>query len=101
MTIWLIIIGLVVTTVAVKAFGPVLFGGRQLPPAFTRVISCMAPALLAALVVTSSLTDGQRLAVGAQTAGVAAGGLLLVLRLPLVLAVLVAVVVTAAIRAAT
>jgi len=51
--------------------------------------------------VTSSLTDGQRLAVGAQTAGVAAGGLLLVLRLPLVLAVVVAVVVTAAIRAVT
>ena len=77
MTIWLLIVGLVVTTVAVKAFGPVLFGGRELPPAFTRVIACMAPALLAALVVASLFSDGQELGVGAETVGVAFGGLLI------------------------
>ncbi|GAA2120251.1 AzlD domain-containing protein [Nocardioides bigeumensis] len=99
MTIWLTILGLVVATVAIKAFGPVLFGGRELPRAFIRVISCMAPALLAALVLTSLFADGQRLTAGAQALGVAVGGALLLARRSIVLAVLAAVVVTAALRA--
>ena len=99
MTIWLTILGLVVATVAIKAFGPVLFGGRELPNAFIQVISCMAPALLAALVLTSLFADGQRLTAGAQTLGVAVGGVLLLSRRSIVLAVFAAVLVTAALRA--
>jgi branched-subunit amino acid transport protein len=98
-TIWLTILGLVVATVAIKAFGPVLFGGRDLPHAFIRVISCMAPALLAALVLTSLFADGQRLAASEQTLGVAVGGVLLWRRQSIVLAVFAAVVVTAGLRA--
>ena len=99
MTIWLTILGLVVATVAIKAFGPVLFGGRELQNAFIQVISCMAPALLAALVLTSLVADGQRLTAGAQTLGVAVGGVLLLSRRSIVLAVFAAVLVTAALRA--
>jgi branched-subunit amino acid transport protein len=99
MTIWWTIIGLTVTTVVIKAAGPVVFGGRDPHPAFLRVVAMMAPALLAALVVTSALTDGQRLGVGADTGGVLVGGILLWRGRSVVLAVVVAVVVTAVLRA--
>jgi len=62
------------------------------------VVVLMAPALLTALVVTSALADGDRLHLGADTVGVAVGGLVLWRRGPLVVAVLAAVVVTALLR---
>lgn len=59
----------------------------------------MAPALLAALVVTSALADGDRWHLGADTVGVAAGGAALVLtRAGLLGAVLVATAVTAGLQ---
>jgi len=97
--VWLLIAGCVVTTVLIKAAGPVVLGGRDLPPAFLRVIACMAPALLAALVVTSVFADGHSYRVGAEAVGVAAGGFLLWRGRSVVLAVVVAMAVTAAIRA--
>jgi branched-subunit amino acid transport protein len=99
MTIWWIVIGLTVTTALVRAAGPVVFGGRQPHPAFLRVVAMMAPALLAALVVTSAFTDGQRLSVGADAVGVLAAAVLLWRGRSLVLAMVVAVVVTAGLRA--
>ena len=99
MTIWLTIAGLAVTTVAVKAAGPVVFGGRRPHPAFLRVVAMMAPALLAALVVTSLFADGRHLGVGADAVGVGVAGVLLWRGHSVVLAVLVAVLLTAAVRA--
>lgn len=99
MTIWWLIGSLVVMTALIKAFGPVFVGGRDLPAPMLRVIGLMAPALLAALVVTSALADEDRWSVGAHTAGVAAAGLLLWRGRPLVLCVAVAVAVTAGLRA--
>ena len=61
----------------------------------------MAPALLAALVVTSAFSNGRQLEVGADTVGVLAGGVLLWRGHSVVLAVIVAVVVTAGLRAVT
>ena len=69
MTFWLLDSRADRDDVRVKAFGPVLFGGRDLPPAFTRVIACMAPALLTALVLASLFSDGQELGVGAEAVG--------------------------------
>jgi branched-subunit amino acid transport protein AzlD len=99
MTIWWTIAGLAVGNMIIKAAGPVVFGGREAHPAFMRVVAMMAPTLLAALVVTSALADGDRLGVGADTAGVAVGGVLLWRGRSVVLAVAVAVAVTAALRA--
>ena len=101
MTIWLTIIGLALTTALVKAAGPVVFGGRTPHPAFLRVVAMMAPALLAALVLTSALADGRHLSAGADTVGVLAGGVLLWRGRSVVLAVVVAVAVTAGLRAVT
>ena len=100
-TTWWTIIGLAVTTALVKAAGPVVFGGRTPHPAFLRVVAMMAPALLAALVVTSTLTDRGHIGVGADTVGVLAGGVLLWRGHSVVLAVVVAVAVTAGLRTVT
>jgi branched-subunit amino acid transport protein len=97
--VWLLIAGCVATTVVIKAAGPVVLGGRELPPVVLRVIACMAPALLAALVATSAFADGETYHVGAEAVGMAAGGVLLWRGRSVVLAVLVAMVVTAALRA--
>ena len=99
MRIWLLIAGCVLMTAAIKAAGPVVVGGRSLPAWFLRVIALMAPALLAALVVTAALAEGQRLGMGAHTAGVAVAGVLLWRGRSIVLAVFVAVAVTALLRA--
>lgn len=99
--LWLLIAGCIAMTAAFKAFGPVVVGGRELPQGFTRVVALMAPALLAALVVTAALASGQRLEVGAHTAGVAVAAVLLWRGRSLVLCVLVAMAVTALIRVLT
>jgi branched-subunit amino acid transport protein len=100
-TIWCTIAGCAVVTAVIKGIGPVALGGRDIPPRFLGVIALMAPALLAALVVTSTFADKDQWHAGAHTVGVAVGGLILVRRGPLVLAVVVAVAVTALLRAVT
>jgi branched-subunit amino acid transport protein len=91
--------GCALVTAAIKAVGPIALGGRELPERFTGVIALMAPALLSALVVTAALADGDRLAVGPDTAGVAAGGLVAWRTESIIGCVVVAAAVTAAVRA--
>jgi branched-subunit amino acid transport protein len=88
-----------VVTVAIKGVGPFALGGRELPGWFNGVITLMAPALLAALVVTAALADGERLAIGEDTAGVAVAGILLWRGASILVGVAVAAVVTAVLRA--
>ena len=94
-----LIAGCALVTAAIKAAGPVALGGRELPERFTGVIVLFAPALLAALIVTNALADGQRLAIGTDTAGVVAGGLVAWRTGSIIACVLVAAAVTAALRA--
>ncbi|WP_205699389.1 AzlD domain-containing protein [Conexibacter sp. SYSU D00693] len=98
-TVWTVILGLAVVTFAIKAAGPVALGGRELPPRFLGVVSLMAPALLAALVVTSALADDERWHAGADTVGVACAGVVLWRGGSVILGVVVAAVVTAVLRA--
>lgn len=98
-TVWLTILGVAVTTAAIKAFGPVVMGGRPLPPRLAGVIVLTAPAVLAALVATAIFADGRQLAVGAATVGVGAAAIVSWRRGSPMLAVLVAAAVTALLRA--
>jgi branched-subunit amino acid transport protein len=86
-------------TVAIKAAGPVALGQRELPAWFNGVIALMAPALLTALVCTAALAHGHRLGAGAQTAGVAVAAVALWRGANVILAVAIAVAVTAGLRA--
>lgn len=96
---WLVIAGLVAGTAAIKSAGPLLLGGRPLPPRAGAVIALLAPALLAALVVVDTLSEGQSLRADERVLGVAAAGGVLAAGRGLVPAVLVAAAVTAAARA--
>jgi hypothetical protein len=90
-----LVAGCAVVTAAIKAIGPVAFGGRPLPPAVAAVVILLAPPLLAALVVTQGLSDGNHLTVDATTAGVAAAGIAAWLRAPVVVCVGLAAAVAA------
>jgi branched-subunit amino acid transport protein len=96
---WTVILGSAMATFAIKAAGPVALGGRALPGAFNRVIALLAPALLSALIVTSALADGDEIAPGADTIGVACAALVVWRTRSVVGSVITAAVVTAAVRA--
>jgi branched-subunit amino acid transport protein len=98
-TYGLTIAGCAAVTAAIKAVGPVALGGRDLPTWFTSVVILLSPALLAALVATQAFAEGDRLALEADTAGVAAGGIIIWRTGSIVACVIVAAAVTAAVRA--
>ena len=98
--IWLVVLAVGLATVAIKAAGPVLLGGRALPPRMASVIALLAPALLAALVAINTFGGERALTVDARLAGVAAAGVAIWRRAPLLLVVVLAAAVTALVRAA-
>lgn len=98
-TVWAIVLLVGAATVLLKASGPLLLGSRELPAPLAGVVGLLAPALLAALVVTQTAGgDDGRLAPDARLAGLAAAALALLLRLPLLVVVAAAAVVTALAR---
>jgi branched-subunit amino acid transport protein len=92
------IAGCCAVTAAIKAVGPVALGGRELPTWFTSVVILLSPALLAALVATQTFAEGDHLALSADTAGVAAGGLAIWRTGSIIACVVIAAAVTAAVR---
>ena len=96
---WLVIVGLGLGTYALKAAGPLLLGGRRLPERLERTAVLLPAALLAALVVVSTVADDRALALDARAAGVVAAGVALRLRAPFVVVVAVAVAATGVLRA--
>ena len=98
-SVWIVIILVGVATVCLKAVGPVLLGGRELPPALSAVLFLLAPALLAALVVTQAVGGDREIVLDERLLGIAAAALAIVLRLPLVAVVIMAAAVTAGVRA--
>ena len=93
------IAALAVITFAIKAAGPVLLGGRELPEHVMAVVVLLAPALLAALVVVQTFGEGQELVLDARAAGVGVAAGALMLRAPMLVVVALAAIVTAAVRA--
>jgi branched-subunit amino acid transport protein len=98
---WTVVILVVVTTALIRASGPVLLGGRELPQRATGVVALLAPALLAALVMTETFRgEGSSLTLDERAIGVAGAGAVMAMRGPLLLALPVAMGLTAAARAA-
>jgi branched chain amino acid efflux pump len=95
---WLVIAVVGGVTIAFKAAGPVLLGKRELPPRVASVVDVLAPAMLAALVVTQTVGGDREIVIDARLAGVAAGGIAVWLRAPLLVVMLVAAVTAALIR---
>jgi len=97
--VWLAVVLVGIATVALKAAGPVVLGERELPARVRSVVGLLAPALLAALVVTQTFGSGRHVVVDARVAGVATAAVALRLRAPILAAVVLAAGVTAALRA--
>ncbi len=98
--VWAVIVLVAVTTFGTKGIGPFATGSRELPAPAVRVVVLLGSALLAALVVTNALADGDRLRVGADTAGAAVAALLLWRKAHVLVVVVAAAATTAALRAA-
>jgi branched-subunit amino acid transport protein len=88
-------------TIAIKAAGPVLLGGRPLPQRLTGIVELLAPALLGALVAVQALGEGRSLVVDERLIGVAAAGIASWRKAPLLVVVVVAAAATALARAVT
>lgn len=95
---WLVIGVVGAVTIAFKASGPVLLGRRTLPPRVSAVVEVLAPAMLAALVVTQTVGGDRELVLDARLVGVAAGGVAVWLRAPLLAVMGVAAAAAALVR---
>ena len=96
--VWVTIALLTIGTVAIKAAGPVVLGGRDLPPRLSGVVARLAPALLSALVVVETFGRDKSLGIDESAAGLLAAAAALAAKLPIVAVVVIAAAVTAGLR---
>ena len=96
---WIVVAVLCAGTATMRAAGPVAFGGRSLSGRGAVVVGLVAPAIFGALVVYETVSAGAGgIELDARVVGLAAAGLALALRLPLIAVVLVAALATALVR---
>jgi branched-subunit amino acid transport protein len=98
--VWLAVMIVGAATIALKATGPVLLGGRELPPRVNSLVVLLAPAVLAALVVTQVVGGERELVFDQRLVGLGAAGVAIALRAPLLVVVIVAAGATALARLA-
>jgi branched-subunit amino acid transport protein len=98
--VWTSILVVAVANFVIKAAGPVLLGGRELPRPFVAVIALLGPALLTALVVVGTFSDGSSLRIDAQAAGVAVAGAAFLVRAPMLAAIALGALAAALLRLA-
>jgi hypothetical protein len=97
--VWVTIGALALGTAALKLVGPLVLGGRSLPPVAMNIVELLTAALLAALVVVETFGDGRSLVLDERLPGVVFAAIALRFRAPVVVAVLGAAVVAALWRA--
>jgi branched-subunit amino acid transport protein len=98
-SVWLVVGSVGLGTVAIKAVGPVLLGGRPLPGRVSGLVELLAPALLGALVATQALGDGRALVVDERLIGLAVAGIALWRKAPMLVVIVAAAAATALARA--
>lgn len=96
--VWLSVLVVAAATILFKSAGPVLLGRRQLPSWVAAPIAYLAPAVLAALVVTQTVGGDRRLVVDARLVGLGVGALLIALRAPLLVVIVAAAAAAALVR---
>jgi branched-subunit amino acid transport protein len=83
---------------AFKVLGMVVIGSRPLPAPLERCLALVPAALLAALVITNTFTDGQEFVVDERVAGVAVACVAAWRNAPFVVIVVLAAATTALLR---
>ena len=97
--VWISVIVVGLATMAIKAAGPLLLARRTPPPRAQGALEHLAPAVLAALVVTQTLGGSNGgFTLDARIAGLAAATGAVLLRLPLLVVITVAAVTAALVR---
>jgi branched-subunit amino acid transport protein len=98
MRLWLSALAVTAANWLMKASGPFALGNHQLPPRANGVVTLMAPALLAGLIVVElGHTEGDGLDL-AQICGVGVAGIARLVRVPMLLAVVCGAAATALLR---
>ena len=96
---WTVLLALCAISYALKAAGPLLAGGRQLPHGVRQVADLVAVALLAALILVQTVGDGHRITIDARLPALAVAAVLVWRRAPFLLVVSAAAVTAALLRA--
>jgi uncharacterized membrane protein len=100
--VWPTIALVALTTAALRVCGPILIGRRELPAWAIPVIEVLPGAMLTALIVVQTFSQGDRVVVDERALGIAVAGAILIWRRnALIPAVLAAVIVVALLRAIT
>ncbi|HEY0119785.1 MAG TPA: AzlD domain-containing protein [Cellulomonas sp.] len=96
--LWAAVVGAGLATFAVKLVGHLVPRHWLARPQVARVAAFVTVALLSALVAVQAATSGGRIVLDSRLAGMAAAAVALLAKAPFVVVVLVAAVVTAALR---
>lgn len=96
---WPAVIALAIGSWALKAIGPVLAGGREMPPRVAAVVALLPPALLAALVALQTLSDGRAILIDARLPAVVVAGIALWRGAPFLAVIVIGTVTAAGLRA--
>jgi branched-subunit amino acid transport protein len=96
--VWLTVLLVGAFTIAFKASGPVLVGGRELPSRLTDAFELLAPSLLAALVVTQAVGEDGELVADERLVGVGVAIVAIRLKAPLIVVMILAAASTALVR---
>jgi branched-subunit amino acid transport protein len=96
--VWLSVLVVGIATTLFKATGPVLLGRRELPSWLAAPVAYLAPAVLAALVVTQTVGGDRELVADPRLAGLGAGAVAVALRAPLLVVVVAAAATAALVR---
>ena len=97
--VWIVVLVVGALTMGTKAVGPVLLGGKPLPGRLGVVVDLLAPAVLAALVVSQFVGGDREISLDARLAGLGAAVVALRLRAPILGVVVAAAAATALVRA--
>ena len=95
---WTLIILLTLGAYAFKVTGLVFLGGRSLPPMFERCLALIPAAVVTALVMKDTFTQGQELVLDARALGIAVAGIAAWRKAPLIVVIVLGAAVTALVR---
>ena len=95
---WTLIILLTLGAYAFKVTGLVILGGRSLPPIFERCLALIPAAVVTALVMKDTFTQGQELVLDARALGIAVAVVAAWRKAPLIVVIVLGAAVTALVR---
>lgn len=95
---WTLVVLLAVGAYGFKVTGLIVLGGRSLPSVLERCLALIPAAVVTALVVKDTLTQGQELTLDARALGVAVAGIAAWRKAPLIVVIVLGAAVTALTR---